>query len=259
MKPIRVYQCEDTEDGIFTAVYDAGKSKYGHDHIKIQVRVLGLQENYDLFSEYICTTADAEKAEKVRRSVRSRISEKAYYNIMRAVRCNDVDKGDVIYHFIVYGFALGKKVTDSLQISWVQRIFEMNRKFLNEAHYFKEFLRFQEVKLDQPVLFAVFEPQNQVLPDVTVHFADRLNPEWFIIYDKRHRDASFHDPEKGWYIRKLEEGECEQLERLERQKEDYVELWKAFFESVSIKERENPTLQRSNLALRYRTHMPEFH
>lgn len=259
MKPVRVYQCEDTQDGIFTAVYDAGKSRYGHDHIRIQAQTPGLQENYDLFSEYITVMTDPEKAEKVCRSVRQQISEDAYKSIMRAVRCDAEDKADVIYHFIVYGFALGAKVTDALQIPWVQRIFELNRKFLNEAHYFKEFLRFQEIKLERPVLFAVFEPQNQVLHEVTTHFADRLNPEWFIIYDKAHREASFHDPEAGWYVRKLEQVECERLEELEEQREDYVDLWKAFFETIRIVERENPNLQRSNLPLRYRKHMPEFH
>lgn len=258
MKPMRIYQCEDTEDGIFTAIYDAGKSKYGHDHIRIQAQTPGTQENYELFSEYISVAADVEKAQKVRRSVHDKISVKAYHSIMRAVRCDDIDKADVIYHFIVHGFALGAKVTDALQIPWVQRIFEMNRNYLNEARYFKEFLRFQEIKWEQPVLFAIIEPHNQILPDVTVHFADRLNPEWFIIFDKAHREASFHDPETGWYIRKLNQDECAHLEKLEQQKEDYAALWKVFFESICIKERGNPELQRSNVALRYRKHMTEF-
>ena len=258
MKPTRIYQCEDTEDGIFTAIYDAGKSKYGHEYIRIQAQTPGLQENYELFSEYISVTTDTEKAEKVRRSVRDQISEKAFRYMMRAVRCDDTDKANVIYHFIVYGFALGANITDALQIPWVQRIFEMKRSYSNEAHYFKEFLRFQEIKREHPVLFAVFEPKNQVLPDVTVHFADRLNPEWFIIYDKAHREASFHDPETGWYIRKLEQQECRYLEELEQQEEDYADLWKAFFETIRIEERTNPKLQRSNLPLRYRKHMTEF-
>lgn len=259
MKQMRVYQCEDTEDGIFTAIYDAGKSRYGHDHIRIQAQTPGLQENLALFSEYITVVSDSSKTEKVLRSVRQQISEEAYDSIMRAVRCDDADKADVIYHFIVYGFALGAKVTVALQIPWVQRIFEMNRKFLNEAHYYREFLRFQEIKMGRPVLFAVFEPRNQVLPAVATHFADRLNPEWFIIYDKKHREAVFHNPDEGWYIRRLEQEECRYLDMLEGQKEDYEDLWKAFFETIRIEERTNPKLQRTNLPLHFRKYMTEFH
>lgn len=41
MKQMRVYRCEDTPEGIFTAVYDAGKSAYGHDHIRLEVIMPG--------------------------------------------------------------------------------------------------------------------------------------------------------------------------------------------------------------------------
>ena len=259
MKPIRVYQCEDTQEGILTAVYDAGKSRYGHEFIRLQVQNPDLQENYDLFSEYISVTTDAEKARKVEESVCSKISREAYEAVMCVIRCADADKANVIYHFIVYGFALGAKVTDALQIPWVQRMFEMRRKFWNEAYYFREFMRFQEIMLEHPVLFAVFEPQSRVLPEVATHFADRLNPEWFVILDKTHREAAFHNPDKGWYVRRLEPEECERLLELEQQKEDYVDLWKAFFETIKIQERSNPNLQRNNLPLHYRKHMPEFH
>lgn len=258
MKPVRVYECDDTQEGILTAVYDAGKSRYGHDHIRIQAQSPGLQVNYDLFSEYITVITDPEKAEKVQRSVCRRISEEAMEFILCAIRCADTDKANVIYHFIVYGFALGAKVTDALQISWVQRIFEMKRRFWNEVHYFIEFLRFQEIKQEPPVLFAVFEPQNQILPAVATHFADRLNPEWFIIWDKVHQEAAFHDPQKGWYVRRLEQEERNRLEQFEGPQEDYADLWRTFFRTIRIEERENPGLQRNNLPLHYRKHMTEF-
>ena len=29
-RPLRIYQCEETQDGILTAVYEAGISGYGH-------------------------------------------------------------------------------------------------------------------------------------------------------------------------------------------------------------------------------------
>lgn len=34
-RPLRIYQCEDTQDGILTAVYEAGISGYGHKYIRI--------------------------------------------------------------------------------------------------------------------------------------------------------------------------------------------------------------------------------
>ena len=39
---------------------------------------------------------------------------------------------------------------------------------------------------------------------------------------------------------------------------EYEALWKAFFHSISIRERENYVCQRSHLPLRYRPYMTEF-
>lgn len=259
MKMTRVYQCEDTLEGIFTAVYDAGKSRYGHDYIQIQVQSENCAENLSLFQEYVAVQADSEKVEKVLRSIRSQISEQAYRQVLVAAGSNQPDKADVIYHFIVYGFAMGRGVVDALHIPCVQRMFEIKRRVYNEAHFFIEFLRFQEIKSEKPVLFAVFEPENDVIAIVTNHFADRLSPERFIIYDKTHRLAAFHSPEDGWYLRSLDSEEGRRLEDLGKKNEEaYADLWKAFFESISIKERENRKLQRNNLALHYRKHMTEF-
>lgn len=259
VKPTRVYQCEDSPEGIFTAVYEAGVSGYGHDYIRIQAQSNGLAENLTLFSEYITVEPDPEKMDKVLRSVRNKISVAAYEQIMRAVLSAETDKADAIYHFIVYGFALGPKVTDALQIPCVQRIFEINRRIQNEAHFYLEVLRFQEIKMEHPVLLAAFEPQNEVLTMITGHFADRLNPEWFIIYDKTHQMASFHSPGREWYVRRLEPEEAAGLEGLTQQEEKYTDLWKVFFETIRVEERTNEKLQQNNLPLRYRKYMPEFH
>lgn len=259
MKMTRVYQCENTLEGIFTAVYDAGKSRYGHDYIRIQVQSEDCVENLSLFQEYVPVQTDSEKADKVLRSVRQQISEKVYRDILTAAGSNQPDRADAIYHFIVYGFAMGESVADALHIPCVQRIFEINRRVHNEAHFFVEFLRFQEIKGTQPFLLAVFEPENDVITMVTNHFADRLEPERFIIYDKTHRLASFHAPGKGWFLRSLDLEEGQRLEALEKENEEsYADLWKAFFDSISIKERENKDLQRNNLALHYRKHITEF-
>lgn len=239
-------------------MYDAGMSGYGHDFIRIQAQPPGFHENMDLFSEYISVETDAQKAQKVLRSVKEKISVEAYMSIMRTVCSAEEDKANVVYHYIVYGFALGKEVTKALQVPWVQRVFEINRKVANEVYHYLEFIRFQEIQKEPPVLLAVFEPQNYILALVMEHFADRLNPEHFVIYDKTHREAAFHSAGGSWFIHKTDEEERRTLDALEGQKEDYAGLWKVFFENICIQERKNENLQKNMLPLRYRNHMPEF-
>ncbi len=109
-------------------------------------------------------------------------------------------------------------------------------------------------------MYAVIEPENEVIDMVADHFTDRLNPEWFIVYDKSHGKAAFHNPGRRWYMRQLEQRERQVLDELEHSGgQEYADLWKAFFDSIAIKERENSGLQRTNLPLHYRKHMTEFH
>ena len=187
--------------------------------------------------------------------IMSLFSKTRRYEIRRAM---ERDLLHAIYQFVTYGFTLGAKVTKAMQIPCVKDIFALARYVRNEAHWFVEFLRFRQVSIEPSVLLAVIEPEAQVLAMLTPHFADRLNPERFVIYDKRHGEAAFHMPGEQWFIRILSEGEKERLENMWEQREEYVDLWKTFFESVCIEERRNKDLQRNMLRMRFRKNMTEF-
>ncbi len=257
-KPVRIYQCEDTVNGILSAVYDAGLSGYGHQYIKIQPLTKGQAENLELFSEYIFVKTDTQKAEKVISAVRHKISEQAYIDMMYAIASCQEDRATAVYQFITYGFSIGAKICGALQLPCVERVFEIKRSVQNEEHFFIEFLRFQEVQKNPPLLAAVIEPKHRIIPMVTEHFADRFMEEWFIIYDKTHREASFHYADGGWDMHILNEEEAVKLEELTEQQEEYQDLWKFFFNNIAIAERTNKTLQRNLMPLRLRKHVTEF-
>ncbi len=256
MKPVKIVQCVDSVEGIFTAVYDAWAMKYGHEFIKLEV--IGMDEslNYELFSEYVLVEPDSLKAEKVAKSIRSKISEQAYELVVKAALSSDVRKADAIYHFLVRGFLMGKKVVDNLSDPYVQQIFEMNRFVGNETHFFKGFLRFVELK--NGILLGKMEPKSNIVELLTPHFADRFAAENFMIVDMKRGVASIHQRNQEWFMTALEEEQMEALAAYDTEETEYSVLWKAFFKSVAIKERENYNLQRNQVRLRYRKHMTEF-
>lgn len=257
-KLTRIYQCEDSVNGILSAVYDAGVSGYGHKYIRIQPVTTESVYNIEMFAEYIKVDTSGKKAESVLNAVRAKISYEAYYFVMSVVLADDVSRGDVIYQFVTYGFTIGRDITKALQLDCVIQMFNIKRNVQNEAHKFLEFLRFQEIRKSPSVLFAKMEPNNRILTIVTSHFEDRFNAEYFIIYDKRHGEASFHSPDGRCEIRILTEEEEKKFDELLNLDEKYVDLWKVFFETIAVEERKNSNLQRNNLAIRYRKHMTEF-
>jgi probable DNA metabolism protein len=256
MKEKRIYQCEDSLEGIFSAVYIAWASRYGHDNIELEV--LGMEEEYNLklFSEYIIVENNPKNADKVANSIKNKISPHAYQMVARAALSNDKRKANAIYHFLVRGFAFGAKVEDNLSDPYVQIIFELNRYVGNDAHLYTGFVRF--IELNNGILFAKIEPKNNVLEIITPHFADRLTQENFMILDVKRKIATVHKGNAGWILTTISDEELATLLSVTEKKEKYEKLWKTFFESIAIKERENKTCQRNHVALHYRKYMTEF-
>lgn len=248
-----VYLCEDTPDGIFTAVYDAWAAKLPFHAFSIRVERYYTME---LFVSYRYIQTDLEKAVKVARSVRNKISAEAYEMIYKAALSYEEDKADSIYRFLKLGFQYGAPIVQMHSDDVVCRMFELRRNVENEWHTFREFIRFHD--LEEGILLAKIHPKNQVLPLLANHFSDRFPEENFVVLDEVHDMGLFHEKRRQWYLAPLEK---EVLERIwSRQcSGEYEHLWKTFFNSIAIEERKNYKCQRNLCSLRYRDYMVEFH
>ncbi|MBQ9347715.1 MAG: TIGR03915 family putative DNA repair protein [Oscillibacter sp.] len=125
------------------------------------------------------------------------------------------------------------------------------RKLNTEAHLLKGFLRFSDLG---GVLAAEMEPKNRVLPLLRAHFCARYQEEAFFIYDRTHKEALFYAG-----------GRCElgPLDEFRMAPPDgaeaaYRRLWKRFYDTIAIRERENPRKRMSSMPKRYWGVMTEF-
>lgn len=257
-KSIRIYRCADDEAGIFSAIYEAGISGYGHKYIRIQPQSSEYMYSMELFAEYIDVESSEKKMNAVLKAIKEKISYEAYDYVMKAIVSGESCRGDVIYQFITYGFTLGAKVIMAVQFQQVADMFTLVRNVQNEAYRYIEILRFKEVIHNPPLLLGIIEPKHDIIAHITNHFADRFNSEWFIIYDAKHHKAALHEAAGDWEIWHLTPKDEERLRQLDKTHEEYSDLWKVFFENISVKERENKKLQTNNLPLRFRKHMTEF-
>lgn len=257
-----IFICEDSIDGIFTGIYDAWASRYGHANIALTTHT---PDNYSLFEEYITVHTDYEKSSKVARTLHDRMGEETYQELCQAALAleanshkHSMDKAEAIYKTVVLALSLpdAGKVLNYLAEPCVNRTFQLSRSTFNEAHHLLGFLRFQE--LENGILFAQIHPKNDVLPFLGEHFADRLPEENFMIYDATRNLAALHPKGKGFFITDTGELNQEMLKRLSPQELEYRRLWRAFFESIAIEARKNPKLQNQNLPKRFQKDIVEF-
>ena len=120
-----------------------------------------------------------------------------------------------------------------------------------EVHLLKGFVRFSDLG---GVLGGEIEPKNRVLPVLGGHFAARFHNERFFLYDRTHKEALFHVPGQS-IIRPLADFQMAPPDEAEAR---CRLLWKRFYDTIAIKERENPRLRMSNMPKRYWKTMTEF-
>ena len=250
-----ILQCEDSIEGIFSAVYSAWELKYGHANTSIQV--LGAEEHtLELFATYIPLKPDAEKAQKVLNTIRKNCSDIVYKHLFTAACAGAPDKADAIYRYIQVALRMGKNVVNHFTDHAVVRVMELSRAVGNAQHHYLGFLRFIEIPGN--ILLARYEPKHRLTELVMPHFVDRFPEERFVIWDTVRNVAGIHVPGENYILLTLTEQQAETLKSYTEDSIKTEQLWKTFVESISIKERENLKLQQNNIPLHFRTYMPEF-
>jgi len=241
--------CEDSIDGIFTAIYKAWE--IGTSKTLIEIRGM---KTMTLFAEYIEVNTDTELASKVAASIHSKISEEVYYYVYRAALSDDSDKAQYIYEFLLKAFRMGKDIIHKLQDESVMKIFELARKVGNESHKYLGFVRFCE--LENGILSAKINPLANVVSIVAEHFADRLHNENWVILDTTRNIAAVHRAGYGFVLTNdISEQDLDQFSNKSENEEKYQLLWNRFFDTIAIEERKNKKLQQQLMPLRYRKYM----
>lgn len=250
-----VYQCEDSLEGIFTAIYNAYEEKRNHADTRITV-----QEELLLFAEYVPVVNDVGKAMKVINTLKRQFGEEDYWHICQALASVDTEKAQAVYQTIVLGLANKVRcghLLDNLANDAVHRVFTLARTTNNEFLHLRGFVRFQE--LSTGILYSRITPKNDVLTSLMPHFADRFPQENFLLHDENRGLFGIHPAGKEWYVVRnnnlMDENVFNQLSEAE---ENYQRLFQYFCQTIAIKERKNLDLQRNMLPLRFRENMVEF-
>ena len=243
-------------DGIFTAVYEGFviKNDRYKDSYTDQISIENIHTyEQQFFREYITVETDRDKAGK---TVDSIVRKMGYggYNIAMGVACHfSEEAGQILFGYLVRGFKIGRAVVDKLTDPFVMRAFELSRKTYNEANYFREFIRFSDVRSR---LYSKIEPKCNILHMIGSHFSDRFPAENWIIYDEAHHVAAVHPQFSQWFLIDDTEVDFDKLDSMAQ--DEYVDLWKLFVDTIAIEQRKNERCQNNHLPKWYRKNMTEW-
>ncbi|MCI6569491.1 MAG: TIGR03915 family putative DNA repair protein [Dysosmobacter sp.] len=156
-----------------------------------------------------------------------------------------------LYRFIAKLLKDGPGFLENLSDGTLYPVLKAVRFLGAEVEKLRGFVRFSDLG---GVLGSEIEPRNRVLPVLRNHFCSRYQNEKFFIYDRTHREALFYAAGKA-VILPLDHFQMAEPDETEV---SYRLLWKRFYDTIAIKERENPRCQNTHMPKRYRGTMTEF-
>lgn len=135
---------------------------------------------------------------------------------------------------------------------WMWEILRRSQMAGNEAEKFKGIVRFSE--LAEGMLYAPIHPTHHVLPLIVRHFQKRLSCEEWAIHDVGRHVAAYYDGKQVTIVR------VESLKTdiaYSQDEEGFQQLWRDYYRHMAIRERNNPTAQRSFLPKKYWAYLTE--
>ncbi|MCL2742103.1 MAG: TIGR03915 family putative DNA repair protein [Oscillospiraceae bacterium] len=159
--------------------------------------------------------------------------------------------GPLIFDFVRLGVRYGPTFTERHQDPVIAEARKLSGKVGKEAAKLVGLLRFKEV--GDGIYYAPLEPEYNVVPSISQHFAERFASLRWVIHDLRRGMGSVYDG-SDWYVTELPSGLFESMRDV---RADYEAMWKAFHEKLSNPERRNPRCQRRFMPGRYWRHLTE--
>lgn len=244
---MKEYIYDGSFEGLLTAVFHA----YPHSG---ECTVTRNREHVpNLVDDPIVVETSEELFQRVQKSIRGRLGhgvlKNVYYLYLSEIRGAE----DLILRYLKLCYKQGPSINLAKNHDVIILVDKYTRRVGLEAHRFEGFLRFKEIT---PMNFyAAIEPDHNILTLIANHFTRRFSDQNFIIHDVKRKNAILYNRrdtviyelsrEQGWMIESRGDDRA------------FQELWKNFYQSVSIEERHNERLRRRLMPQRYWSHLTE--
>lgn len=250
-----VFIYDKTFEGLLTVVFDAYFRKTFPDTLQSE------REPLPLFCDEAFTVyTDDEKSGRVWKGLQRKLSPLALsaLTICWLSELPDIDL--LLFRYMRKAIDAPLSIELNFGDTDVLEATQICKKVNQERLRIMQFLRFQ--KTADGTFFAAIEPIYNALPLAINHLKDRFADQKWLVYDLKREYGFYYDLTSVTEVH-FENKEAHLLsgmlnETLMAQDEKlFQQLWKAYFKSVTIKERINPKLHRQNLPVRFWKYLTE--
>ena len=249
-----IYVYDNTFEGLLTAVFEG----YVQKHWQAQI-MTDIEYTPQLFALKYIVETNADKASRVWKGLLAKMEKSERSLLVKCFLSELPQREEIIYQYIQYALRSHQNIARDYGNKYVLELAQIVKMVGREKHRMEAFVRFQ--KLGDGTYYAVVEPDFNVLPLIASHFKRRYADQRWIIYDIKRKYGIAYDLEKVTQITMNFDSENITAENVvaayDVEEELYQTLWKAFFNSVNIKERKNMKLHLRSMPHRYWKYLTE--
>lgn len=239
-----IYQYDGSFDGLLCCIYESYTQK------ERPTAIICDEDAAPCLFEVRTVPTERAHAERVSRSLR-KLSPDVLSFLRRVFLTCLPDKEVAIYRFVAKLYREGPTYLSRLSDDAYQPLLRAVRHMSTEVEHLRGFVRFS---VYDGVLSAEIEPKNRVLPLLRGHFCDRYYNESFFLYDRTHHEALLC----SGGISRIVPLDSFEAAPPDAEEANYRKLWKCFYDTIAIRERENPRLRMTHMPKRYWSTMTEF-
>lgn len=206
----------------------------------------------DLLSHPVHIAVQDDKAQRIMNAVQQNLSAYTMKNLY-LLYLSELPGCDLLgLEYLRLCFSNGDRINRAKHHPVIRKVDDIHRKVLHEYDHMKGFLRFQ--KIDSQIFFASFAPDHNQLPLLMPHLTQRFSDQKMLVHDEKRNCAMLYDLQQSVIIPFTLEDASRLL--ADRQ-DDTIDLFRQYFHSINIPERENLRQQTAFMPHRYRKYMPE--
>ncbi len=239
-----IYQYDGSFEGLLCCIYESYTQK------ERPTAILRDGDDEPCLFEVRAVVTDAAHARRIYDSLR-KLSNEVVPFLRRVFLTCLSEKEMAIYRFVVKLYREGAPYLSRLSDDDYQPLLRAVRHMSTEVEHLRGFVRFS---VFDGMLGAEIEPKNRVLPLLRGHFCARCHDESFFIYDRTHREALLY----SGGVSRIVPLDSFEMAPPDAEESDYRRLWKRFYDTIAIRERENPRLRMTHMPKRYWSTMTEF-
>lgn len=240
-----VYQYDGSWEGLLTSIFEAFERKE-------KLTQISSFSSQQLFQQNRKIVSCPKKASRVVKRIR-RDSELTFKRLVKAFLSEKPDREMLIFRIVQLLLKDKQRVEKDYGINSVLRLKQIEKEMFREVHRMHAFVRFQKGKDD--LWYAFIRPDFNVLPLLPNHFKNRYADQKWMIYDLSRKYGIFYNLETIEFVSvdffdKIESGKLPE-QAMDKEEAFYQNLWKDYFQSANITERNNHKLHLRHVPKRY--------